>query len=178
MSLEVKATKEHCLYCFNVLKAYFQDPDKFEAPPLPEDIKNITAPIFVTWNTRTSGEKVLRGCIGTFSEGELAKLLPTYTLTSALKDRRFLPITKKELPTLECAVSLLVNFEEAKNARDWVPGKHGIKIFFDDDGRSYEATYLPEVAKEQGWDVDTTLKHLIRKAGNLTTLKLISKRVS
>ena len=32
---------------------------------------------------------------------------------SALKDRRFSPIGKNELPQLTCSVSLLINFEDA-----------------------------------------------------------------
>ena len=70
-----------------------------------------------------------------------------------------------ELPNLNCEVSLLVNFEEAKNPYDWEVGKHGIDIKFEDEeGEFHSATYLPEVAEEQGWDQKTTLKHLIRKA--------------
>jgi AMMECR1 domain-containing protein len=51
---------------------------------------------------------------------------------------------------LECGVSLLVNYEEAKAWDDWVVGTHGILISFEADGTSYRATYLPEVASEQG----------------------------
>jgi hypothetical protein len=41
------------------------------------------SPLFVTWNTNTkSGEKRLRGCIGTFEAQELDKGLKSYALTS------------------------------------------------------------------------------------------------
>lgn len=33
------------------------------------------------------------------------------------------------------------------------------------NGEEYGATFLPEVAPEQGWDHEKTLKSLIRKAG-------------
>lgn len=44
---------------------------------------------------------------------------------------------------------------------------HGIQIVFDDpdSGRRRRATYLPEVAPEQGWDARETLDSLIKKAG-------------
>jgi hypothetical protein len=41
------------------------------------------SPLFVTWNTNTkSGEKRLRGCIGTFEAQELGEGLKSYALTS------------------------------------------------------------------------------------------------
>ncbi len=46
-------------------------------------------------------------------------------------------------------------------AEDFVVGKHGIII--EKNGR--RATFLPQVAPEQGWDRETTLAHLARKAG-------------
>lgn len=49
---------------------------------------------------------------------------------------------------------------------DWVVGKHGIQIeFVDSMGATRSATYLPEVAHEQGWDVEEAIHSLIRKAG-------------
>ena len=36
--------------------------------------------------------------------------------------------------------------------------------FEDKEGEFHSATYLPEIAEEQGWDQKTTLKHLVRKA--------------
>lgn len=38
---------------------------------------------------------------------------------SALRDRRFPPIQAKELPYLECTVSILTNYETANNYLDW-----------------------------------------------------------
>lgn len=85
---------------------------------------------------------------------------------SALHDRRFNPITRKELPLLSCAVSLLTNFEKAKNYLDWDVGTHGIWIEFEDDsGRRRTATYLPDVIPEQGWDKIEAIDSLLRKGG-------------
>lgn len=54
-------------------------------------------------------------------------------------------------PDLTVNVSLLVNFEEGKDAIDWEVGKHGIIIKGEYEGDYFSATYLPEVAPEQGW---------------------------
>ncbi|KAF2774083.1 hypothetical protein EJ03DRAFT_386941 [Teratosphaeria nubilosa] len=124
-------------------------------------------PLFVTWNTISkSGHKNLRGCIGTFEPQELEYGLRSYALTSAFEDTRFHPIPSSELPSLACHVTLLTNFSEpTKDPMDWTLGKHGIRISFSNHGRRYGATYLPDVAKEQGWTKEETLISLMRKAG-------------
>ena len=48
---------------------------------------------------------------------------------------------------------------------DWVLGTHGIRISFIHHGRRYGATYLPDVAVEQGWTKEETVESLMRKAG-------------
>ncbi len=49
---------------------------------------------------------------------------------------------------LSVSVSFLVNFEENLKAFEWEVGKHGIIINFNDKGKDYDGTFLPEVAKE------------------------------
>ena len=71
-----------------------------------------------------------------------------WALKSALQDRRFSPISLNELPLLKVGISLLTDFEEIQDKYDWEIGKHGLWI--EHQGRS--ATFLPEVALEQGWD--------------------------
>lgn len=133
-----------------------------------------SAPLFVTWNTVDDPDAMtsdpdadvsLRGCIGTFESQPLADGIPEYALISALYDNRFSPIRAVELPSLRVAVTLLTDFEEADDARDWDVGVHGIRLSFHDRGRRYGATYLPDVAAEQGWTKDETLFSLVRKAG-------------
>jgi hypothetical protein len=48
---------------------------------------------------------------------------------------------------------------------DWILGTHGIRISFIHRGRRYGATYLPDVAVEQGWTKEETVESLMRKAG-------------
>lgn len=131
------------------------------------DIKS--APLFVTWNTLDGddddSEVSLRGCIGTFEDQDLAEGIPEYAIISAVQDHRFSPITRRELPTLQAAVTLLTDFEEVDDAYDWVVGVHGIRLSFHDKGRRFSSTYLPDVASEQGWTKEEALYSLVRKAG-------------
>ena len=92
----------------------------------------------------------LRGCIGTLAPRPLSTAIGEFALTSAFRDGRFNPIDKHELPFLRVAVSLLVNYEECNHVHDWVIGVHGIIITFRYGSADYSATYLPEVAQEQG----------------------------
>ncbi|KAF3059754.1 hypothetical protein GL218_04840 [Daldinia childiae] len=125
------------------------------------------SPLFVTWNTVSSrtGNTSLRGCIGTFEAQELDEGLSSYAITSAINDMRFDPISKRELPSLEVAVTLLTDFEDCEDSMDWEIGTHGLRISFSERGRRYGATYLPDVAAEQGWTKEETLVSLMRKAG-------------
>ncbi|KAL4779582.1 AMMECR1 domain-containing protein [Aspergillus varians] len=123
-------------------------------------------PLFVTWNVLSkSGRKALRGCIGTFEAQELSHGLKHYAFESAFEDTRFSPIPESLLPSLSCSLTLLGTFEPCTNALDWTLGLHGIRISFIHRGRRFGATYLPDVAVEQGWTKEETVKSLMHKAG-------------
>ena len=42
---------------------------------------------------------------------------------------------------------------------------HGIRIAFTSGGKRYNATYLPDVAVEQGWNKEEALASLMKKSG-------------
>ena len=161
-----------CVYAFDTL---ISELNKKEIPNcFPNSLKDKTFPLFVTW---TKGkDKDLRGCIGTFMSDNLEKNLHDFSLVAALNDRRFSPISANEIPKLNCGVSLLINFEDAKDCYDWEVGKHGIQIFFEENG-NYSATFLPEVPIEHKMDKITTLQHLIRKAGYYGELEDVEKKI-
>jgi AMMECR1 domain-containing protein len=48
---------------------------------------------------------------------------------------------------------------------DWSIGTHGLRISFTHHNRRYGSTYLPDVAREQGWTKEETMVSLMRKAG-------------
>ncbi|GIX85557.1 AMME syndrome candidate gene 1 protein [Caerostris extrusa] len=96
----------------------------------------------------------------------LASGLREYAVTSAFRDSRFSPITRDEFPKLHVSVSILRHFEDGRDYLDWQIGIHGIRIEFNTEkGYKRTATYLPEVAPEQGWDQIQTIDSLLRKGG-------------
>jgi AMME syndrome candidate gene 1 protein len=76
-------------------------------------------------------------------------------------------VALRELPSLECGITLLTNFEPTPRGDPlaWEIGKHGLRISFTYHGRRYGSTYLPDVAREQGWTKEETMISLMRKAG-------------
>ena len=71
-----------------------------------------------------------------------------------------------EVPSLHCSVSLLHSYEPGRDYKDWDLHIHGIIIDFTvNDYHTYNATYLPEVAKEQGWSAEEAIESLVRKSG-------------
>lgn len=151
------ANKEMCFLCFETLENKVLGTKSNKVSSLVVKQTNEAFPMFVTWKIGDN----LRGCIGNFSPLPLYTGLQEYALISALRDSRFSPVSKEEIPKLNVGISLLHTFEEAQNALDWEIGKHGIRLFID----QYSATFLPEVAAEQGWDKEQTLIQLARKAG-------------
>ncbi|KAI1286011.1 AMME syndrome -related protein [Halotydeus destructor] len=151
---------EMCFYCFDVLHFHLKQGERLKMPNFSDD----SFPLFVTW--KIGRDKRLRGCIGTFSPISLHSGLREYAVTSAFKDSRFNPVSWDEVPRLHVAVSLLRHFEDGQDYMDWEIGIHGIRIEFTTDrGSKRTATYLPEVAPEQGWDHLQTIDSLLRKGG-------------
>ena len=116
--------------------------------------------VFVTLKNKER----LRGCIGHIIPREpLYRSVMSNAWNSAVEDRRFArnPITAKELPSIDIEISYLTPMKTVKSYKDIVIGKHGILLT-----KGYRrSVYLPQVAVEQKWDLDTTLQHLSQKAG-------------
>ena len=104
----------------------------------------------------------LRGCIGNFAgTGSLRTVLPRVIREAALSDPRFPPVRTEEIEELSLSISLLTPAEPVGGYEGIQLGRHGIILTV---GRN-RAIFLPEVAVEQAWDLDTTLEMLTRKAG-------------
>ncbi|KAL6782525.1 hypothetical protein ACKKBG_A07130 [Auxenochlorella protothecoides x Auxenochlorella symbiontica] len=162
---ELTVSEEHVRYAFQALINHFSRHDHYRETP---NFENWNCPLFVTWKKASrNGERRLRGCIGILEPRRLHQALHDYALTSALHDRRFPPIEAHELPALECTVSLLHSFETGGSWEDWVPGVHGIIIEFACPltGGTRSATFLPEIAQQEGWTRVQTIDQLISKAG-------------
>lgn len=161
-------TDELCMFVFDTVLAQLKG---HELPPLPPQFNGkYQAPLFVTFEEAASHN--LRGCIGSLDTLALSPGLQNYAIKAAFEDHRFSPITAKEIPRLDCKVSLLHSFEKcADGCYDWVLGTHGIIINFKDDGgKHYNATYLPEVPLEHGMSRESAIRELATKAGFYGTL--------
>ena len=158
MSSGFSATREHCFLCFEALVNHLEKKSNHKVRKLLEAQGNTEKfPMFVTWTKKGQ----LRGCIGTFAPQPLLSGLESYAITSAMNDRRFKPMKKEEVESLECEVSLLHTFEQCRDPLDWEIGKHGTTFNLD----GYSATFLPEVAEEWKWTKEQTLSELAMKAG-------------
>ena len=149
-----------------VKRALAQAVSKGRETPMPSDEPaakdapfNERFGVFVTLHD-ASGD--LRGCIG--------NILPVATLAeglwgraqdAALNDPRFDPVTPAELSSLSIEISVLSRPVPVASPNDIEIGKHGILL----KKRGRSAVFLPQVAPEQGWNLETTLNHLALKAG-------------
>jgi hypothetical protein len=104
----------------------------------------------------------LRGCIGEIEpQRELYRVIRDHALNAAFRDPRFPPLAAEELDDIRIEISVLTPPTPVSSWREIVVGRHGVVLH--KAGRS--AVFLPQVAPEQGWDVETMLSHLSLKAG-------------
>ena len=113
---------------------------------------------FVTLTTHEG----LRGCVGSLeADRPLAAAVRDGAEEAAFRDPRFLPVRENELADLRFEVSVLTPLRAIGDIAEFEPGRHGIVI---EKGKR-SAVFLPVVAAEHGWDRETTLRKLCRKAG-------------
>jgi len=119
---------------------------------------------FVTLNN--TGEKLrrdgrLRACMGVIEAQQPLDEAVLQAAVWAARDPRFPPLKPAELEEIEVEVSVLSAPHRVAGPQDIVVGRDGVVL--SKGGR--RAVFLPQVAAEQGWDRDTMLNHLARKAG-------------
>ncbi len=104
----------------------------------------------------------LRGCIGNIEAFEpLGENLIRNALNAAFSDPRFPLLDPEELPEISLEVSILTPPRTIASPAEFRVGTDGIILRVGGRG----AVFLPQVAPEQGWDRETTLAYLSRKAG-------------
>ena len=114
---------------------------------------------FVT--LRKNGE--LRGCIGEFEpEIPLWQVVRKMAVEAAVGDHRFPPLTSGELGEIKIEISVLSPRQKIANWREIKLGKHGVIV----QRGSRSGVFLPQVAVETGWNLETFLGQLCyQKAG-------------
>lgn len=105
---------------------------------------------------------MLRGCIGDiFPRQPLYESVIENAVNACVRDRRFRPVTKDELAGITIEISALTVPKPLKSWQEIRIGADGVVL--SKAGR--RAVFLPQVAPEQGWDVNEMLTHLSLKAG-------------
>jgi AmmeMemoRadiSam system protein A len=114
--------------------------------------------LFVT--LRKSGD--LRGCIGTLApDGDLSSAVPRFVLAAAFDDPRFPPLALEELSDCEIEISVLTPPEPFEKPEEIEIGRDGLII----EARGSSGLLLPQVATEWGFDQQTFLEEVSKKAG-------------
>jgi hypothetical protein len=104
----------------------------------------------------------LRGCIGNIlPEEELYLNVMHNAVNAAFRDPRFNALTAEEFDKSDIEISVLTKPRRIPSLDDFVIGRHGIIL----SKKGRRAVFLPQVAAEQGWNVETTMTHLALKAG-------------
>ena len=118
--------------------------------------------VFVTLNLNGN----LRGCIGRFtSPSSLHSTIRDMARSAAFDDPRFPALSKKEAPEIEIEVSVLSPLKRIQSIDEFKLGRDGIYMI-----KGYNhGTFLPQVAKETGWNTEEFLGHCARdKAGTVS----------
>lgn len=127
------------------------------ASRLPERLR-LDRGVFVT----LSVEGDLRGCVGYIdARMPLYQAVVENACNAAFRDTRFTQLTQREFQRALIEISVLSPAQPIHSWEDIELGRHGIILT---KGRN-SAVFLPHVATEQRWDLETTLEHLSRKAG-------------
>jgi AmmeMemoRadiSam system protein A len=133
------------------------------APPLCETLTaalSAPAAAFVSLHESDRLRARLRGCIGTLvAETPLHQTVARMAVSAAFDDPRFPALQADELPSIDIEISRLGPLVAAR-AEQVRPGEHGVCI----SCRDRRAVFLPQVASSYGWDRDTLLNELCRKA--------------
>ena len=99
----------------------------------------------------------LRGCMGIFEPDiPLRQVIPKVATSAAISDPRFPPVTKEELPEIEYEISILSPLKKLNDPNQIELGVHGVKI----EKEGHSGVFLPKVAKETGWDINTFMNEI------------------
>lgn len=104
----------------------------------------------------------LRGCIGYIQPIEpLYKAVIKMAIAASTQDPRFPRVTLQELKDITIEITVLSALTPIQDISQIEIGTHGVQLTIG----NHSAVFLPQVAKEQGWDREETLQHLCHKAG-------------
>ncbi|MEN6498986.1 MAG: AmmeMemoRadiSam system protein A [Rectinema sp.] len=153
-SISLDDQKKLLKYARDVIRASLYHQGKPEAPTLSTTLR---CGAFVTLKEAGS----LRGCIGRMqSDDPLVTTVSEMAYAAAFEDPRFPPLRKEEMDLITIEITVLSPLRPIA-PEEVVIGKHGLLISA--FGRS--GVLLPQVPVEYGWDRETFLEQVCRKAG-------------
>jgi len=127
--------------------------------PVSTDNLRTRAGAFVTLRTKSGS---LRGCIGTIvGRAPLDESIRETARSSAFQDFRFRPLEREDWPDIEIEISVLTPLTRIDSVSEIIPGLHGVYL----RKGANSGIFLPQVATEQGWNLEELLAHLCAKAG-------------
>ena len=104
----------------------------------------------------------LRGCVGFIAaEKPLYKTVIDVSVSAALRDSRFPPVSAEELDECEIELSVLTPLETVEEIEEIEVGRDGLLI----SDSYHSGLLLPQVATNYGWDREEFLGHTCVKAG-------------
>ena len=160
-------TAIHRAACEVVKAGVLGRPPRLSDPSLAGASQQTVMGAFVTLRR----QQQLRACCGTLGMPmPLAQAVQHAALRTATEDSRFPTISPTELPHFHVDVTLLYAFQPVQargTARiaEVQVGRHGLQI----RRGNLSGLLLPSVATDYGWDAETFLQQVCRKAGLPTT---------
>ncbi|MHC4186894.1 MAG: AmmeMemoRadiSam system protein B [Planctomycetota bacterium] len=105
---------------------------------------------------------LLRGCIGDiFPQKPLYRSVIDNAINAAFRDRRFQPVSQSEMEYITIEISALTVPTPVDSYEAIQIGTDGVVL----KKNERSAVFLPQVATEQGWNLETMLSQLSLKAG-------------
>ncbi len=146
------------------LESYFNNNNNNnnnKTPVIKENDKVLQQKLGAFVTLKTHGQ--LRGCIGCFNPDKpLYQVVQEKVVDAAINDPRFYPVDVDELKNLSIEISVLSPNIKVDDWKKIKLGTHGVVIKKGSQG----GTFLPQVATETGWDLETFLSNLCsHKAG-------------
>ena len=157
LNLNEQGKKELLLMARNTLETYLSTGKVTELHPKNPALLE-RAGAFVSLH---EGDE-LCGCIGQITpDRELYKIVQSCTLSAALDDPRFSPVTAEQISRINIEISVLTPMVRVSRIEDIEVGKHGLYITLG----SRRGLLLPQVATQYGWDREVFLDQACGKAG-------------
>ncbi len=129
-------------------------------PPLPMGMPRLEERQGAFVTLRLAG--ALRGCIGVVEPARtLADTVVSCAAAAATEDPRFPSLRIEEIPGISIEITALAAPEAVTDTGTIILGRHGLMV----DAPDRRGVLLPQVATEQGWNVETFIRETLLKAG-------------